>query len=316
MLEEKPWDEPVLPGRYAVRTTTVPEWTTVADGPVAVFAQYPARPEPAPVVVFAHGLGGSHRGYAALGNRLAAQGYAVLHPQFLDSFDLVRERLGMSPTDEHAWPQDPALRAAMHELLFDPAHWASRVTRTHAVLDSLTRRHLPVELRPERVVVAGHSYGAYTAQLVLGTRLSGVPLDTSGLRHPAVAAGMLLSPQGSGDRGLTPRSWDELDLPLLVVTATLDLGPHGEGLTWRRQAYDAAPARLKHLAVVQGSGHLLGGIDAKDDETSTVPDVVQAAAAVCTAFADLVHGDDSAGAWLASGPYPGLLQHEFRQESR
>ena len=311
MPDQTPPDERTAPGPYAVHTAQVEEWAAVADGCVAVFAQYPSRPEPAPVVVFAHGLGGSHVGYAAFGRHLASRGYAVLHPQFLDAFAVVREPLGMSAADEHAWPRDPALRAAMHELLFDPAHWASRVVRMHAVIDSLAERRLPIDLRPDRVVVAGHSYGAYTAQLVLGTRLSGVELDTSGFRHPAAAAGLLLSPQGSGDRGLTPRSWDELDTPLLVVTATHDLGPHGEDVSWRREPYDAAPARPKHLAIVRDAGHLLGGIDVTGDEVPADPGTVQAVSCVGAAFADLVHGDRAAAAWLASGPFPATLHHEF-----
>lgn len=299
-------------GRYRVATLDVPTWTVVAGRPVAVFAQLPAEAEgPAPVVVLAHGLGGDHRGYAGLGARLAAHGHVVLHPQFLDSFALAAPRLGLAPGEEHTWPRDPRHRAAMHEMLFDPAHWVDRVARVHAVIDALAgQTHLPVTLRPDRVLVAGHSYGAYTAQLVLGTRLEGV----DDLRHPAASAGLLLSPQGSGDRGLTPRSWDALDAPILVVTGTADLGPHGEGLSWRREPFDAAPARLKHLAVVRGGDHLLGGIDRRADEHEHSTTVGEAVATVCAAFADLVNGDPAAGRWLRAEPFPEIFHHELRED--
>ncbi|HVX53590.1 dienelactone hydrolase family protein [Nocardioides sp.] len=302
-------------GRHRVETLDVPAWTVVDGRSVAVFAQFPTEvAEPAPVVVLAHGLGGDHRGYAALGARLAGHGHVVLHPQFLDSFALAASRLGMGPGEEHTWPRDPRHRAAMHEMLFDPTHWMARVARVHAVLDSLaTQTHLPVALRPDRVILAGHSYGAYTAQLVLGTRLEGVGIDDS-LRHPAACAGLLLSPQGSGDRGLTPRSWDEVATPVLVVTATADRGPHGEGLSWRREPFDAAPAPLKHLAVVQGGDHLLGGIDRRADEAPTDPAVSEAVATLCAAFADLVNGDPAAGRWLRADPFPEIFHHEFRED--
>lgn len=305
------------PGPYAVERAQIDHWSDAADGSVAVRAQYPRGrrlTEPLPVVVFAHGLGGSERGYATLGHRLASHGYAVLHPQFLDAFSACRDRLGMTDADEHSWPRDPVLRAAMHEMLFSPAHWISRVGRVHAVLDSLaSQSHLPVALRPDGVVIGGHSFGAYTAQLVLGAELTGVPIDTTWFRHRAVAAGLLLSPQGSGDRGLTARSWDAIVTPLLVVTATGDLGPHGEGPPWRRQPYDAAASPWKHLAVVRKGDHLLGGIDGTEEDVPTDSGTVRAVADVCAAFVDRVHGDASAAGWLAAGPYPALLRHELKE---
>lgn len=302
-------------GPYAVRAVHIAEWSSSADGPVAVWAQYPWRTDPAPVVVLAHGLGSSERGYAALGARLASHGYTVLHPQFLDPFPVVRGRLGMRLSDQHTWPRDPARRAAMHEMLFSPTHWAFRVARVHSVVDSLaSQRHLPVTLRPDQVLIAGHSYGAYTAQLVLGARLTGVPVPTEAFRHDAVAAGVLLSPQGSGDRGLTPRSWEAVTAPLLVVTGSRDLGPHGEGLSWRREPFDAAHSRSRHLVVVRGGDHLLGGIDAIRANAADDGGTVHAIASVCAAFADLVHGDRPAAAWLASGPFPEALCHESRED--
>lgn len=307
-------------GRHRVLTADVGSWEVPGGGTVAVLARYPA-PEPAgaplPVVVLCHGLGGSHRSYAALGMHLASHGYAVLHPRFLDSFEVARVTLGLTGTDERTWTMDERARGAMLGLLFDRRHWLSRVARVHGVIDSLAgQRHLPVPLRAREVIVAGHSYGAYTAQLVLGTRLLGVGLDAERLAHPAAAGGILLSPQGSGDRGLTSRSWDAVTWPLLVVTATGDRGPHGEGLAWRREPFDAAPARPKYLAIARGGTHLLGGIalTERDEGGPGEERPLRAAVlAVTAAFADSVHGDLAAGQWLASGPFPTIFEHEHRE---
>lgn len=316
-----PW---ASPGPHQVATAEIDRWDLADGRSVAVLARYPMSPDagrPLPVIVFCHGLGGSQHSYAALGTHLATHGYAVLHPQFLDSFPIASVALGLADVDERTWPRDDRARDAMLAMLFDPRHWMSRVARVHGVIDSLARQpHVPVPLRADAVIVAGHSYGAYTAQLVLGTQPHGVGLDCGRLAHPAVAGGMLLSPQGSGDRGLTSRSWEAVTLPLLVVTATNDRGPHGEGLAWRREPFDAAPSRLAHLAVVRGGTHLLGGVSlaAQEDSGPGEPQATgtrDAILAVSAAFADRVHGDLAAGRWLASGPFPVVFAHEHREQA-
>ncbi|MGW4487760.1 alpha/beta hydrolase family protein [Amycolatopsis sp. NPDC004368] len=291
----------VRPGPHRVVTGEVDEWATADGQRVAVFERKPDHSGEKPVIVLCHGLGGSHRGYAGLGHHLASHGYEVLHPQFRDAFEIAGTELGLSGVDEQSWVADPVARQRMHALLFDPEHWLSRVDRVHAVLDALADR-------TDRVLVAGHSFGAYTAQLLLGTRLTG----HESLAHPAVAGGILLSPQGSGDRGLTPDSWREVELPLLVVTGTRDFGAGGEGVEWRREPYDRARSRSKHLAVVHDGDHQLGGIPGHGTENSPV---AAAIAAVATAFADRVRGDEVAGEWLATGPFPKILAHTHQEEA-
>lgn len=299
----------VLPGPHRVATMETDAWVEGVDGNVAVLAQYPGDFRDSPqVVVLCHGLGGDHRGYAHLGSHLASHGYVVLHPQFLDSRSLVTA--GRAPDDAVG---NGRTGEALRSMLFAPEHWVSRVSRVNAVIESLAgQAHLPMTLQEEGVIIVGHSYGAYTAQLVLGTRLFGTGLDQTRFRNPAVAGGVLLSPQGSGDRGLTQHSWRSVNLPLLVVTATNDRGPHGEGLAWRREPFDAAHSDLKYLAVARGSDHFLGGVPASSDtvETVTDPQVRDSISALVLAFANRVCGDLSAGTWLASGPFPEIFDHE------
>lgn len=312
-----PWS---TPGPYRVIDRAVSAWTTAEGADVAVVARYPAGIGRAlPVVVLCHGLGGDADGYAALGTWLASHGFAVLHPQFLDALSLAGPVLGLAGADrpDTQWMHDARARALMHALLFDPGHWLSRVARVRAVLDSLTtQRHLPVPLQPGGVIVAGHSFGAFTAQLLLGARLVDVGIDRD-LRHPAIAGGVLMSPQGSGDRGLTPRSWDEVRSPLLVITATGDRGAKGEGLPWRREPFDASRSAVKHLVVVRGADHALGGIarSASDDAAAGGATAVRdALCGLTTAFAVAVRADGAARDWLASGPYAGLVDHEHVEQ--
>jgi dienelactone hydrolase len=284
---------------------------------VPVLARYPAGrgDQPLPVVVVCHGLGGDQHGYAALSGHLASHGYAVLHPQFLDSLPIARTALGLDGMTEQNWRTDKHARAAMLSMLFDPAHGRSRAARLRAVLASLAGQSvLPARLRPDQVIVAGHSFGAYTAQFVLGARLTGNGLDDVGQADPAVGGGLLMSPQGSGDRGLTARSWDAVTAPLLVLTGTRDLGPHGEGLTWRREPFDSARSRLRHLAVVRDGDHQLGGMPLPEAASPAAETAVRAAlCAVAAAFADGLHGDQAALEWLGTGPFPAYLDHEHRE---
>jgi predicted dienelactone hydrolase len=314
------------PGPHRVATAEVGAWSTAEGKSVTVLARYPVPGDARrslPVIVFCHGLGGSHRSYAALGTHLASHGYAVLHPQFLDSFPIASAALGLTGVDERTWTRDERAHDAMLALLFDQVHWVSRAMRVHSVIDSLAgQRHLSVPLRAGEVIVAGHSYGAYTAQLVLGARLYGAGFGQGCFAHPAAAGGILLSPQGSGDRGLASHSWDAVIRALLVVTAANDLGPCGQGLAWRREPFDAASSRLKHLAVVRGGTHLLGDIDRPDpaegspgegspqDQHTPDSPVRDAVLAITVAFADRVGGDLTAGDWLASGPFPAVFEHE------
>lgn len=319
-----PWTEP---GPHEVAERAVAVWTSAAGEDVAVVARYPLGvTRPLPVVVLCHGLGGEADGYAALGTWLAGHGYAVLHPQFLDAFSVAGPALGLAGADgvDTQWMHDERARVLMHTLLFDHRHWLSRVERVRAVLDSLAgQRHLPVPLQTDGVLVAGHSFGAYTAQLLLGVRLFGVGIEHD-LRHPAIAAGVLMSPQGSGDRGLTPRSWDQVRLPLLVITATGDRGANGEGLPWRREPFDASCSLVKHLAVVRDGDHSLGGIarSARDDvATGGGTEVRAALCALITAFAEAVRAgmvqgraERAAGDWLASGPFAAIIDHEHAEQ--
>lgn len=303
-------------GPFPVDRVEVGRWC-VADGrDVAATVHHPASSTatPAPAVVFCHGLGSGRDEYGAIGAHLASHGIVSIHPEFDDAFALMRDRLGLPHLDSTTWSSDPDTRGAMLRLLFDPVQWRSRARRARAVIDALAVDSPRVPgLISERVVVAGHSFGAFTAQMLAGVRLFEPSLSGEDFGHPAVAGAALLSPQGSGSRGLQPRSWDDLHLPLLVVTATHDLGPNGEGLTWRREPFDAAPTHDKWLVVARDRDHGLGGIawpGAGADH-----DVVVGIAGTVAAFVAHVGGDAAASAWLDSGPRPDVFDHVSRKEA-
>ena len=160
-----------------VRTLDL-DWSDAArQRPVPVRLYLPATASaarPAPLVVFSHGIGGSRRGYSYLGSHFAAEGFASLHLQHVGS-------------DRSLWGAGNPL--ALVGRLQDAAQEAEAIARVHDLRFALTQAldgEFGALLDGQRVVAAGHSYGANTTLLASGARVvrGGRPLD---LREPLAA---------------------------------------------------------------------------------------------------------------------------------
>jgi predicted dienelactone hydrolase len=226
----------------------------------------PAEREPQGVVVFCHGLGSNGAEYAALSAHWARHGYLVVHPTFADSIVAVaaaEPQLGLDPRADHTgWRFMPDIRARMHQILHAPASWLDRLAIVGGVMEAMPeimaatcgapRGQLPV-------AIAGHSFGAYTAQLLAGAEID---LPGEGSRHfrdERFVAAILLSAQGRDQQGLRDGSWDRMNGPALTVTGTLDRGAKGGDWRWKSEPYELAPAGGKYLAVLDDADHFLGG---------------------------------------------------------
>lgn len=219
--------------------------------------------EPRGVVVFCHGLGMGADTYAELRARWASDRFIVASPEFSDSLRHLAVQCPdrrVDVSDPTAWMQDDVVVGRALEMMFDPVQWLGRVIDTSSVIDQLgavVGRSVDIASLP--VVVAGHSYGAHTAQIVAGAAVDRGDGPES-FRHPRVSGAILMSPQGSGERGLTTDSWSSIDLPWFVISGEHDIAARGQGVEWRRQAYDLTPVGGRFLAVVPGADHGLGGI--------------------------------------------------------
>jgi predicted dienelactone hydrolase len=184
------------------------------------------------VVVFSHGLGSSRYGYGYLGRALAARGYVSVHPT-------------------HREPKGDAAVA-------DPEVWRARPRAVSSVIDALPELGLQLDL--DRLGVAGHSYGAFTALACAGARLRiglepGEPGELVDLSEPRARAFVALSPPGNGTRGLGPWSWATVTRPVLCITGTRDQGPQDRPYTWRLESHEAIAAAGKELLVLEGAEH-------------------------------------------------------------
>jgi predicted dienelactone hydrolase len=201
-----------------------------------------------PVIVFSHGAGGSGQNYAPLTWFWASHGYVVIQPTHDDSIALRREK-------GEPLPSGP--RELIEEYRFNYEDWIDRVADVRLVIDSLPE--LPKELRDKidrnRIGVGGHSYGAFTTQMIGGVRLNipgQKPAQSFADERPRAL--LLLSPQGKSENGLTESSWAEVSRPMMSMTGSKD----GLGLLprWREDPFNYSPPPDKYLVFIEGAFHM------------------------------------------------------------
>lgn len=294
----------------------------VAGSEAVLTCRWPSGRPPVGYVLFCHGLGSSGRGYEALSRHWARHGYLVIHPTFADAIARVardQPALGLDPqADLSGWMSVPAARTAMFEILHDPVHWVERVETVRRVMHDLDDVFAATCGRPARRLpgaIAGHSFGAYTAQL-----LAGAEIDLSGgivgrFRDDRFNAAILLSAQGRDQQGLREGSWDPIDGPVLTVTGTLDRGANGGDWHWKSEPFELAPPGEKYLAVLADGDHHLGGF-AENGWQPQVAAQQEAVRQLTLAFLDAhVQANSCARDWLASvGGLVAECPLEFRRK--
>jgi len=207
----------------------------------------PTTGDDLPVIVFSHGYGESMDGYGPLVDHWAAHGFVVVQPTHLDS-----RRLNLPPDD----PRTPSI-------------WRIRVDDLIRVLDELdaVEAAIPGRLDRSRIAVAGHSWGAQTAGMLLGARVVGVDEDLTDSR---VTTGVLLAAAGLGGDDLSPFAAEHFsfmnpDFAGMKTPALIVAGDHDQsqlttrGPDWFTDAYHHSPGS-KTLLTLFGAEHSLGGI--------------------------------------------------------
>lgn len=313
----------------------MPEWTSVADTylhpstpPVMsvspVTLTVPGRPigldvrvsapmtgTGLPIILLSHGHGGAYGlssldGYLPLAKVWAARGFVVIQPNHLSA-----PRLGHQIADEPG----------------APIFWRSRVADMTGILDRLDEIEQAVPQlagRTDRskIAVAGHSLGSFTAELLLGARVTDPDTgEEVNALDPRITQGVLLGAIGrggdafDGSRSAAVPVFRTTDLttmttPALVVAGDKDDSQHWTtmGPDWHADPYHLAPGPKTLLTVFDGE-HLLGGIQGHDsiETTDESPDRVAAiaelgAAYLRTAFNPDDHSWQTAQSALTTGP--------------
>jgi predicted dienelactone hydrolase len=269
--------------------------------------RWPEGREPKAVVIFCHGLGAYGGEYAELSRHWARNGYLVIHPTFSDWIKAVASEepeLGLDPeADNRGWSANPALRNRMHEILHDPARWLERIKLVRSVVDlkdeivSATCGKLD---RSIPIAIAGHSFGAFVAQVLAGAVIDLPGQSSVSFRDDRFAAAVLLSAQGRDQQGLRNGSWDAIAMPLINITGTLDRGAKGGDWHWKCEPYELAPSGQKYLAVLQDADHYLG-MSTTSGQNLQASTHLSAVKQLTSAFLDShLANDATATTWLAS----------------
>jgi len=238
---------------------------------------------PAPLVVFSHGIGGSRRGYSWLGQHFASQGMASLHLQHVGSdrslwsgsvFSLVG-RLQTAAADVEAIARVQDLRFALDTVLAGP--WRSR-------------------LDAQRIVAAGHSYGANTTLLACGARVAqgGRTLD---LADGRLRAAIVISAPPFYGQGETAAILQGVRVPSLHVTATEDvirIPGYFSGIEDRLAVFEAIGSERKWLAVFEGGSHSMFTDRGGTGGVTLNPRVKNATRELATAFVQTVFHEPGA----------------------
>ena len=204
------------------------------------------------VVIFSHGMGGRRTGADVWGKAWARAGMLVVHLQ-------------------HPGSDNEALRGGFSALgkANSPEQLLVRVADVKFAIDEMQRKVAAKQGRwadvpLQRLAVAGHSYGARTAQALAGQNYPKAN-GWSGL-DKRIKAFVAMSPSlGKGASAAQARlDAKAMTRPMLVVSGSLDgeVLNNGETVESRRMVYDVLPAGRKALLYLQGADHLtFAGID-------------------------------------------------------
>jgi predicted dienelactone hydrolase len=248
---------------------------------------------PYPLIVFSHGAGASKNDYQPLMRYWAAHGYVVMQVNHEDS--------GVEGMEQRskAWSTRPGDLSALVD------HVGDVEARVPALKGKIDTKH---------VGVAGHSFGGQTAQMMGGYKLRG----QGGGRDDRVSAVVGIAPPGAGP-GDSASSWSDIEVPMLTIFGTADIGSKSETPLWRADGYKNASSQDDYLILIDNADHLLGGIS-ETRAGKPVPknvDQFKLVADATTQFWDAyLRGDSAACNTFASGAVVASAAAPARFESK
>lgn len=231
--------------------------------PLVVRVVAPVSGSNLPIILLSHGHGpsdhlASYHGYAPVTDFFASRGFVVIQPTHLNS----RFYSDLEPSAG------------------DPMFYKTRPADMKAIIDDLDHIGAAVptlqgRLDKSNIGVIGHSFGAMTTSLLLGSKNTD-PRDGSQFSAPdtRIKAGIILGGTGLAD-GLSESGkakvpfydldYSQMSAPVLVVCGDEDESPGFtfRGAAWHSESYGASPGK-KYLMWVKGGKHGFGGLSGWD----------------------------------------------------
>jgi predicted dienelactone hydrolase len=223
-----------------------------------------------PLVVFSPGAAGNWDSFLFHGRDLASHGYVALCVEHVASnTDRVKELAW----EGDGWVKERS-RKALLRVTTDPEAVLGRPRDVSFAIDraeAWDARHAALKGRIDtsKIVVLGHSFGAYTTLAICGARpildhlrppvAPGAGLAKS-LADPRVTAGVAMSPQGPGTSRFSRASYKTIDRPLLCFTGTKDEQFSYDGKLQapktRLEAFELMPPGEKTFLVLENADHM------------------------------------------------------------
>lgn len=262
----------------------------VRDRPLPVRVYLPDATEPAPVILFSHGLGGSCDNNPYLGNHWAKRGYIVVFIQHPGS-------------DESVWKKKkPGQRMGAMKQAASVENFMSRNKDIPVVIDALSawnsdKTH-PLHSRFDlkHIGMSGHSFGAVTTQSVAGQSAVGGRVPFA---EPRLSAAVMMSPSppALGDPAM---AFSSIKIPCLLMTGTLDESPIGNTQAADRlKVFPNLTGAPAWQVVFDKATHMSFGERDMKGNSETGNRYHKPILALTTAFWDAqLRGDKAAKAWL------------------
>jgi predicted dienelactone hydrolase len=247
---------------------------------VPVRLYMPQARRPVPLVVFSHGIGGSRRGYTWLGQNFARHGIASLHLQHVGS-------------DRQLWGGSIFSIVGRLQNAAQEAEAIARAQDMRFALDTLLTGDVATRIDADRIVAAGHSYGANTTLLVSGASVEreGRVVD---LRDGRVRAAIAISAPPFYGEAEPRKILRSVTVPSLHVTCTEDIiriPGYYSGADDRVAVFDAIGSERKWLAVYEGGSHSM--FTDRSSGGTLNPKAKQATGALTLAFVSAVLDGDA-----------------------
>ena len=242
---------------------------------------HPDGAGPFPVVVFSSGGFCPSQMYERIANHWVSHGYVFIAPNHVDS------------------PNNPQPPGPAEMAVIVPSRNRD-VSLALDALDEIGRQaDLTGKMAPDRVAIAGHSFGSGIAMFKIGMYTTEAERGAWGDAYDdRFGAAILLSPPGDSEE-TSADSFDGLRKPFIATGGTEDVGRIDPGdMTpgdWRRRAWLLAPPGDKYSAIIDGADHYLGGLICNPERGGDPdPEAVAIVRALTTAFLDAYIKDEPA----------------------
>jgi len=238
------------PGPFLVQTA-IYDWIDgerVRDVPAKVYfpAEFAGK---VPLIVFSHGLGGTRQGYEYVGRHWASHGYICVHIQHRGSDNETGKNNGK--------PSEEMRRAASaFENLYNRPKDITFAIDHMERLNGDRSSEFYGRVNMDKIGVAGHSFGGYTAHAVSGRLIWG-PNGLLDLHDCRIKACIAMSAPAR-DTDEFRKSFENFSKPCLHITGMHDISPIGEtNVEHRRLPFDSVKCSNHYLVNFKEADHMV-----------------------------------------------------------